>query len=142
MLSGLAPADRSRAAVLVLVAILVHPCCVLAEGSLAASTWTHITGMQELGLEQASQQASHLRQLLQNADVPALNPYGGLKMEGECASVSCVSAVIIAVANAPVSLARHLVHASSSVSPSSFPSAEYVFSTTLRLPVPRERSHH
>jgi hypothetical protein len=53
--------------------------------------------MDELGLEQAGLQASRLRQLLQNADKPALSTMGGLLMEGECV-VCGVSVVMTAVA--------------------------------------------
>jgi hypothetical protein len=90
-------AAPSRAAALLIVALLIQASKASADVDRDAASWHHATGMEELGLEQAGQQANHMRQLLQNADVPALTPKGGLLMEGECADAG-VSAVMTAVA--------------------------------------------
>lgn len=82
---------------LALVALLIYPCCSMGDSNRASSSWQHIIGKQQLELEQAGLQAMRMRNLQQNADVPALNPYGGLKMEGKRAAVACVSASVACV---------------------------------------------
>eukprot|EP00882_Tetradesmus_deserticola_P006787 GHRQ01007145.1.p1 GENE.GHRQ01007145.1~~GHRQ01007145.1.p1 ORF type:complete len:352 (+),score=55.01 GHRQ01007145.1:356-1411(+) len=82
MLQSPAPSTSSTAVALVLVLLLIHNCCVLGDPfSVEAAPWQRVTRTENFGPEQASEQASHSRQLLQNADQPALTPYGGILME-------------------------------------------------------------
>jgi hypothetical protein len=97
MLASSPRAASSGAAALVIAALLVQHCIGSVDFGRDAASWQQITGMEELGLEQTGQQGSHLRQLLQNADKPALSPMGGLLMDGACVD-RVVSAVMTAVA--------------------------------------------
>lgn len=74
-------------AAIALLVILLHQCCSIADAGPATTSSQHVTGKQQIGLEQARQQG---RRLQQNADVPALTPYGGLKMEGAWAHMQHV----------------------------------------------------
>eukprot|EP00882_Tetradesmus_deserticola_P024099 GHRQ01026325.1.p1 GENE.GHRQ01026325.1~~GHRQ01026325.1.p1 ORF type:complete len:358 (+),score=63.04 GHRQ01026325.1:356-1429(+) len=82
MLQSPAPSTSSTAVALVLVLLLIHNCCVLGDPfSVEAAPWQRVTRTENFGPEQAGEQASHSRQLLQNADQPAPTPYGGILME-------------------------------------------------------------